>query len=119
MRVPPGGKDGPTLNVTYLWSTAASTRPSRRWAARRRGHGPRVPGADAARLVVNANRKATLVTGFVQTGGLVETVNAVQLAPSQPRAVVRATRRVMATLVEHAPASPAAAAQVAAAGSPG
>ena len=42
-----------------------------------------MPGADAARLVVNANRKATLVTGFVQTGGLIETVNAVQLASSR------------------------------------
>jgi hypothetical protein len=58
---------------------------------------------------VNTSRKATLVTGFVQTGGLVETVNAVQLGSSEPGAVVRATRTVLATLARHAPASEAAA----------
>ena len=114
----PAAKDGPTLNVTYLWFDGGF---DQAFTAMGRLAGrvtsPEVPGADAARLVVNANRRATLVTGFVKTGRLVETVNAVQLAPSDPRAVVRATRQVMATLVAHAPASEAAAAR--AAGFPG
>jgi hypothetical protein len=111
---------GPTLNVTYLWFDGGL---DEAFSSMGRIDGEvtrlQVPGADAARLVVNAGRKATLVTGFVQTGALIETVNAVQLAPSRPRDVARATRQVMATLAERAPASPAAAAKVAAAGSPG
>ena len=114
----PAAKNGPTLNVTYLWFDGGF---EQAFASMGRLDGrvsrPAVPGADAARLVVNTNRQATLVTGFVRTGRLVETVNAVQLTPSDPRAVVRATRRVMATLVAHAPASEAAAAR--AAGFPG
>jgi hypothetical protein len=108
----PAAKDGPTLNVTYLWFDGGF---EQAFASMGRLPGrvsrPAVPGADAARLVVNTNRQATLVTGFVKTGRLVETVNAVQLTPSDPQAVVRATRRVMATLVGHAPASEAAAAK--------
>lgn len=105
----PVAEGGPTLNVTYLWFDGGLDE-----VFASMGHvagevtEPRVPGADAARLVVNANRKATLVTGFVQTGGLVETVNAVQLGSSEPRAVVRATRAVLATLAGNAPASEAA-----------
>lgn len=102
----PVEEGGPTLNVTYLWFDGGL---DEAFSSMGRLDGevtsPRVPGADAARLVVNTNRKATLVTGFVQTGGLIETVNAVQLAPSRPRAVVRATRAVMSTLAQHAPAS--------------
>jgi hypothetical protein len=111
----PVEEGGPTLNVTYLWFDGGL---DEAFSSMGRVAGEvtelRVPGADAARLVVNADRRATLVTGFVQTGGLIETVNAAQLAPSDPRAVVRATRAVLATLVEHAPASPGAAARAAA-----
>jgi hypothetical protein len=114
----PAATNGPTLNVTYLWFDG---RFEQAFTSMGRLEGrvtrPAVPGADATRLVVNTNRQATLVTGFVKTGRLVETVNAVQLTPSDPRAVVRATRRVMTTLVAHAPASEAAAAR--AAGFPG
>jgi hypothetical protein len=113
----PTARNGPTLNATYLWFDG---RFEQAFASMGRLEGrvsrPTVPGADAARLVVSSNRQATLVTGFVKTGRLVETVNAAQLTASDPQAVVRATLRVMATLVAHAPASEAAAAQ--AAGSP-
>ena len=51
-----------------------------------------------------------LVTGFVQTGDLIETVNAIELAPYDRDAVTGATTSVLATLVDHAPASPEAAA---------
>ena len=116
----PVADGGPTLNVTYLWFEGGF---DEAFASMGRIDGAvtrlTVPGADAARLVVNAGRTATLVTGFVQTGGLIETVNAVQLAPSRPQDVARATRQVMTTLVMHAPASPAAAAKAAATGSPG
>lgn len=62
-----------------------------------------VPGADAARLVVHARRPAVLVTGFVQSGGLVQSVNAVQLRPYDEQQVVSATRRLLAALVSAAP----------------
>ncbi len=104
----PVEEGGATLNVTYLWFDGGF---DEAFTSMGRIDGTvtevRVPGADAARLVVNRNRRATLVTGFVQTGRLVETINAVQLAPADPAAVVRTTRQVMATLVANAPASPA------------
>jgi hypothetical protein len=63
-------------------------------------------GADHARLVVSTRKEAVLVTGFVQTGDLIETVNAAALAPYDRAAVTAATTNVMDTLVEHAPATP-------------
>jgi hypothetical protein len=45
-----------------------------------------------------------LVSGFVQTEGLVQSVNAVQLRPYDERAVVSGTRRLLAALAAHAPA---------------
>ncbi|WP_121254254.1 hypothetical protein [Nocardioides ferulae] len=63
---------------------------------------PSVPGADAARLVVNTTRKAALVTGFVENGDLIQTVNAVDLYPYDAGALVRATRLVLEQLSAHA-----------------
>ena len=63
----------------------------------------RLPGADAARIAVKARRSGVLVTGFVQTRGLVQSVNAVQLAPYDEQQVVGATKALLAELAAQAP----------------
>jgi hypothetical protein len=64
-----------------------------------------VPGADAGRIVVDARGEdGLLVTGFVQTDGLVQSVNAVELAPYDEEAVVAGTQALLGELVAQAPA---------------
>jgi hypothetical protein len=65
-----------------------------------------VDGADAARLVVRTQRSGVLVTGFVQTEGLVQSVNAVQVRPYDERRVVAGAKAVLAELAANAPGSP-------------
>jgi hypothetical protein len=65
-----------------------------------------VEGADAARLVVSAKKGGVLVTGFVQTDGLVQSVNAAQLAPYDEAQVVDGTKALLGELAEQAPTSP-------------
>ena len=65
-----------------------------------------VEGAEAARLVVDPRRAGILVTGFVQTDGLVQSVNAAQLAPFDRKEVVAGTRGLLAELAQHAPTTP-------------
>lgn len=62
-----------------------------------------VAGADAARLAVRERNDGILVTGFVQTDGLVQSVNAVRLEPYDRDTMVESTMELMALLVEHAP----------------
>jgi hypothetical protein len=103
----PEAEGGPTLNVTYTWFDGGF---ERAWRSMGELDGAvrdlDLRGADHARLVVSAREKAVLVTGFVQTGDLIETVNAAALAPYDRASVTAATTEVMATLVRHAPASP-------------
>jgi hypothetical protein len=103
----PVAEGGPTLNVTYLWYDGSF---EEAWDSmgriRGRVTGLDVPGADAARLVVHTRKKAVLVTGFVQTGELIETVNAIALDPDDRAALVAATRQVLTALARNAPASP-------------
>ena len=47
-----------------------------------------VAGAEAARLVVRTEKGGVLVTGFVQTDGLVQSINAAQVAPIDKLSVV-------------------------------
>jgi hypothetical protein len=65
-----------------------------------------VEGAGAARLVVSAKKAGVLVTGFVQTAGLVQSVNAAQLAPYDEEQVVDGTKALLAELAKRAPTSP-------------
>lgn len=99
----PVEEDGPTLNVTYLefggdfedaWDSMGTLAGE--------VSDVHIAAADAARIVVNTRKKAVLVTGFVQVKGLIESINAVQLAPYDRAAVVGATRGVMRTLARHA-----------------
>lgn len=63
-----------------------------------------VPGAESARLAVKTKRSGVLVTGFVQTRGLVQSVNAVDLRPYDEGDLVAATTALMTELAAEAPA---------------
>lgn len=63
---------------------------------------PRVPGADAARLVVNAGAKDLGVTGFVQNGELIQSVNVLDPAPYDRKRVIAGVRKVLAAFAKHA-----------------
>jgi hypothetical protein len=52
---------------------------------------PRVPGADDTRLVVNDSGSAYAVSAFLQNGTLIQTVNALALAPYDGPRMLRAT----------------------------
>lgn len=62
-----------------------------------------VDGAKAARLAVRSKKEAVAVTGFVETQGLVQSVNAAQLAPYDAGALSEATTELLATLARSAP----------------
>lgn len=101
----PRQQGGPAYDVSYLWfdggldaaldSMGAVAQQLRR---------VRVTGADAARLAVRTRPSGAAVTGFVQTHGLVQSVNAVQPTPYDEDALVATTRRLMAALARAAPA---------------
>ena len=92
---------GPTLNVTYLDFAGDF---DEAWAAMGTIDGTvtdvDVAGAQAARLVVNTRDDAVLVTGFVQVGGLLQTVNAVQLAPYDEARSTAAVTTVLTRLAK-------------------
>lgn len=62
-----------------------------------------VPGANAARVAVRERKSGLLVTGFVETDGLVQSVNVAQLAPYDKDAVLASTTALLAELVTNAP----------------
>ena len=62
-----------------------------------------VPGAEAARLAVRERTDGILVTGFVQTDGLVQSVNAVQLEGADRDRLVTSTTALLAELAANAP----------------
>lgn len=63
---------------------------------------PEVPGADAARIVVAAEKDQLYVTGFVQNGPLFEVVNVVDPAPYDEARIVRGTVATLTALSAHA-----------------
>lgn len=63
---------------------------------------PAIAGADAARVIVNGNRRDIGVTGFVDNGGLIQNVNVVDPAPYDQQAIVAGVRAVLTRLSEHA-----------------
>lgn len=103
----PQRKGGPAYDVSYLWfdggldaaldsmgGISGQLRPVT------------VPGADAARIAVRERRSGILVTGFVQTRGLVQSVNAVHLRPYDRQAFVTSTTALLAALARAAPTGP-------------
>lgn len=63
---------------------------------------PPVSGADASRLVVQVDHNQLYISGFVQNGDLIQSVNVVDPAPFPKDRVRRATKEVMAALSLHA-----------------
>jgi hypothetical protein len=63
----------------------------------------KVPGADAARVVVDFDDSQLFVSGFVQNGDLIQTVDVVDPLPYDQAAVVRGVRSVLASFSAAAP----------------
>jgi hypothetical protein len=63
---------------------------------------PRVRGAEDARLVVDADDDQLYVSGFVQNGELIQTVDAVDPAPYDRGRVVRGVIWALGRLSAHA-----------------
>lgn len=63
----------------------------------------RVPGADAARVVVDFDDRQLFVSGFVQNGDLIQTVDVVDPRPYDETRVVRAVRSILAEFSAAAP----------------
>ena len=100
----PQRKGGAAYDVNYLYFDGGlDAALGSMGAAGRQLHRVSVPGAQSARLAVNARRSGVAVTGYVQTRGLVQSVNAAQIAPYDERAVVAAPRQLMAALARKAP----------------
>jgi hypothetical protein len=101
----PGRPGGAAYDVSYLWFDggldAALDKMGATGAQLKKVD---VAGAEAARLVVRAEKDGVLVTGFVQTDGLVQSVNAAQVAPYDEDQVVAGTKALLAELAERAPA---------------
>lgn len=101
----PVEEGGPTVDVNYLWFDGAFTDAWETIGDQVVGkvRDVEVPGADAARVVVQKTGDGVVVSGFVQTGGLIESVNAVVLDRGGRDRLVEATRGLMALLSERAP----------------
>lgn len=63
---------------------------------------PTIAGADAARIVVSAEKDQLYVTGFVQNGFLFEVVNLVDPAPYDAALAVRGVEATLTALSAHA-----------------
>jgi hypothetical protein len=101
----PTAEGGPAFDVSYLWFDGGLDAALHEMGAIARQLRPvEVPGADAARVAVRARRSGVAVTGFVQTGGLVQSVNAADVTPYDERSLVAATRDLLAALAREAPA---------------
>ncbi|NYI99317.1 hypothetical protein HNR19_000016 [Nocardioides thalensis] len=63
---------------------------------------PVIAGADAARVVVDVVKKQLYVTGFVQNGDLIQSVNVIAPAPYDQKGVVTGVEQVLTRLSAHA-----------------
>ena len=100
--VPTGG---PAYDVSYLWFDGGlDAALDAMGASGAQLKSVDVAGAEAARIVVRAQKSGVLVTGFVQTDGLVQSVNAAQVAPYDQKQVTAGTKALLTELAEHAPA---------------
>lgn len=67
----------------------------------------KVPGADAGKIIVNTDKSAYHITGYVQNDALVQSVNGVGSRQDADR-ILAATKLILAQLSAGAPATPAA-----------
>ncbi|GAA1777035.1 hypothetical protein GCM10009795_023900 [Nocardioides hankookensis] len=103
----PAETGGPAYDVNYLWFDGGlDAALDAMGASGDQLRSVDVAGADAARVAVRAEKGGVLVTGFVQTEGLVQSVNAAQVAPYDEDQVVSGTKALLAALAEKAPTTP-------------
>lgn len=95
----PAEEGKPTFELSYLWfddGLAAAWETMEIPAGQVRT--PRIPGADDARIVVNESAEAYAVSAFLQNGTLIQTVNALALAPYDGPRVDRAVETLLTQL---------------------
>ncbi|WP_344775504.1 hypothetical protein [Nocardioides panacisoli] len=63
---------------------------------------PSIPQADDARLVISVVKKQLYVTGFVQNGPLIQTLNVVDPAPYDEDRDIAGTERILTAFSRHA-----------------
>ncbi|MEP9384435.1 hypothetical protein [Nocardioides sp. KR10-350] len=100
----PGKQGGPTYELNYLWwpgGLDAAWQPMNVQAGT--VSRPKVPGADAARMVVQQTKKAYYVSGFVQDGSLIQSFNGLALAPYDAGRMRRSALVLLAQLSANAP----------------
>ena len=100
----PVATGGPAYDVSYLFFDGGLDAALGSMGAVGRQLRPvEVDGATAARVAVKARSTGILVTGFVETDGLVQSVNAAQVAPYDEERVVQSTTALLAALAREAP----------------
>lgn len=100
----PAKKGGPTYELNYLWfpgglDAAWKTITAPKGAVT----SPKVPGADAARLVVYSTKKAYYISGFLQNGALIQSFNGIALAPYDAGRMRASALALLAQLSANAP----------------
>ena len=100
----PAEEGDPTVEVNYSWFPGGLEAAWRTMGIEgERVRTPRIAGADDARVVVNRTDDAYAVSGFVQNGDLIQTVNALALAPYDAAKVDAAVAEVLTELSAAAP----------------
>lgn len=102
----PVEKGGPTYSLNYLWFTggleaAFDTMKIPAGTVSK----PRIAGADAARLIVQQTPKAYYVSGFVQNGNLIQSLNGIALKPYDATKTRQAALVLLGEMSKDAPAT--------------
>ncbi len=63
---------------------------------------PEIDGADSARVVVSVVRKQLYVTGFVENGDLIQSINVVDPTPYDEQQIVAGVQDALTALSKHA-----------------
>ena len=103
----PKRKGDPVFRLNYQWWFKGGLDAA--FQAMHAGKGQvsdiKVPGADAAKLVVQATPKMLFISGFVENDNLIQLVNGEALAPYSKARMLAATKLVLGQLSKSAPAS--------------
>ena len=103
----PARKGGAAYDINYLWFPGGLDEAVDAMGAQGAQLEPvDIEGAESARIAVRTQRSGVLVSGYVQTAGLVQSVNAVQVKPYDEAAVVAGATALLAELAAQAPGSP-------------
>lgn len=105
----PSAADGAAFDLNYQWFYVDGLNAYFKSAKLPAGKlsDVKIPRADAAKLIVNRTKKAYQVTGYVQNGALVQSVNGAG-APKDAARILAATKLILTQLSAKAPASPSA-----------